>query len=401
METKSVIGIDPDSLGFVCSMLKLNKMNFVHKKEYSTSSEGIANFIKWAKKQGECIIGIEGSNGQSRPIEQALRKLGITFYSFNAKDVANFRKTVLGENKNNEKDAEAVARYALALKSQGMLSNYQRVHMPDDQLQPLIRSYEQKSKMITKEINSLWKLIRNISTDLYLTLGGNNPDVDIKNNILSNHSILSLLSQKPDIFEWKKLSEEDFICAMGSYKYKGYKNHIHAFQKIAKTFQPISHAMILMLENSAQQILFLRKQVNEIIKLLKKITEKNQSVKSLEEYNGISTLTASNLIAEIIDIRRFAKDDNLASYAGLTKKEYSTGKSEAMRYNANFNRRLKDALMTAARNFVIYNPDSHLTGYYKNLVKKGLSKTEAQKRVARALVRVIFKKLYSLVEETD
>ena len=135
--------------------------------------------------------------------------------------------------------------------------------------------------------------------------------------------------------------------------------------------------------------------------MLKKITEKNEFVKSLEEHKGISTLTASNLIAEIIDIRRFAKDDNLASYAGLTKKEYSTGKSETMRYNANFNRRLKDALMTAARNFVIHNPDSHLTGYYKNLIKKGLSKTEAQKRVARALVRVIFKKLYSLVEETD
>ena len=53
-------------------------------------------------------------------------------------------------------------------------------------------------------------------------------------------------------------------------------------------------------------------------------------------------MTASSLVAEIIDIRRFIKDDNLASYAGLTKKEYSTGKNEAMRYNSNFNRRLKD-----------------------------------------------------------
>ena len=52
--------------------------------------------------------------------------------------------------------------------------------------------------------------------------------------------------------------------------------------------------------------------------------------------------------------------------------------------------------MTAARNFVLYNPDSHLTGYYRNLVKKGMSPMEATKRVARALVRVIYRRLSAL-----
>ena len=65
-----------------------------------------------------------------------------------------------------------------------------------------------------------------------------------------------------------------------------------------------------------------------------------------------------------------------------------------------FNHRLKDIFMTAARNFVRYNPDSHLAGYFKNLVKKrGMKANEAYKRVARALVRVIFRKLRALIEE--
>jgi hypothetical protein len=54
--------------------------------------------------------------------------------------------------------------------------------------------------------------------------------------------------------------------------------------------------------------------------------------------------------------------------------------------------------MTAARNYVIFNPDSHLAGYYRNNVKGGMKKTEARKRIARALVRVFFRNLYSLVE---
>ena len=57
--------------------------------------------------------------------------------------------------------------------------------------------------------------------------------------------------------------------------------------------------------------------------------------------------------------------------------------------------------MTAARNYVLYNPDFHLAGYYRNLVKAGMDPMEATKRVARALVRVIFRTLSSLVEKAE
>lgn len=37
-------------------------------------------------------------------------------------------------------------------------------------------------------------------------------------------------------------------------------------------------------------------------------------------------MIASPITAEIVDIRRFVREDNLASYAGLCKREYKTGK---------------------------------------------------------------------------
>lgn len=121
-------------------------------------------------------------------------------------------------------------------------------------------------------------------------------------------------------------------------------------------------------------------------------------VQTLKEIRGIATVTASTVIAEIIDIRRFAREDNLASYSGLGMKEHSTGESTRMVATQSCNHRLKDAFMTAARNFLTFNPDSHLSGYYRNLVKNGMHPLEANKRVARALVRVIYRKLASLVE---
>lgn len=156
-----------------------------------------------------------------------------------------------------------------------------------------------------------------------------------------------------------------------------------------------------MIKNTTDQIILLKQQLAKIKKMIEKQTKDNKAVKTLEQHKGIGTMTASTLYAEIIDIRRFVKDDNLASYAGLCKREYKTGKSEKEIPNCFFNRRLKNVFMTAARNYVIFNPDSHLAGYYRNMVKNGMKKTEARKRVARALVRVFFRDLYSLVELDD
>jgi hypothetical protein len=66
-----------------------------------------------------------------------------------------------------------------------------------------------------------------------------------------------------------------------------------------------------------------------------------------------------------------------------------------------FNHRLKDTFMTAARNVVLYNPDSHLAGYYRNLVKAGMAPMEATKRCARALVRVIYRQLSALIKDEE
>jgi hypothetical protein len=156
-----------------------------------------------------------------------------------------------------------------------------------------------------------------------------------------------------------------------------------------------------MIKNSTEQIILLKRQLTEIKRMIEKLTKNNKSVKTLEKYRGIGIMTASTLTAEIVDIRRFVKDDNLASYAGLGKHEYKTGNNEKEIPNCFFNRRLKNAFMTAARNYVLFNPDSHLAGYYRNLVKGGMKKTEARKRAARALVRVFFRDLYSLVEPDD
>jgi hypothetical protein len=135
--------------------------------------------------------------------------------------------------------------------------------------------------------------------------------------------------------------------------------------------------------------------------MLEEVSRDNKAVQALEQRPGIATITATAFIAEIVDIRRFAREDSLACYSGLGRTERSSGQTTRMVGSQLFNHRLKDTFMTAARNVVLYNPDSHLAGYYRNLVKAGMAPMEATKRCARALVRVIYRQLSALIKEVE
>jgi hypothetical protein len=67
---------------------------------------------------------------------------------------------------------------------------------------------------------------------LYLALGGEHPDIDITENLLQHEGILALLATKPDIYEWKTLSEADFLAIMRDCNYKCQNKLIKAPKKV-------------------------------------------------------------------------------------------------------------------------------------------------------------------------
>lgn len=69
---RNAIGLDPDARGFASAYVK-TVAEKVKIKTFLSDQENLAKFITWVKKQGDVIIAIEGSNGQSKPIEKALR----------------------------------------------------------------------------------------------------------------------------------------------------------------------------------------------------------------------------------------------------------------------------------------------------------------------------------------
>lgn len=391
------IGIDPDSAGAVCVLVDTTVARVVV-REYPITGDALEQFVRWIKEQADTVVALEGRNGQGKPFERALLREGVPFYSFTAYEVAKFRSAVLGQNKNNERDAEAVARYALALEAQNRLELSRRVWFVNEELQTVTRLYSQKRAEVTRETNRLWKALRKASGDLYLAFRGSHPEYPFTQSLLKLKGVVQLLAASPNVSTWHLVPRQELMRLAGGPR-RGRELLLEALQRLSAKLPSFSSTTELLIQSSAALMLVLLATLEKLERQMHKLSSENESIRCLCGHRGVAVLTAATMMAEIVDIRRFPTNNHLASYAGLARHEHKTGKSGTEIATAIHNHRLKNAFFVAAKNITLHNPDSHLTAYYRSLLKRGMSITEAYKRVGRALVRRIYRELKAVSEQ--
>lgn len=395
MKEYAAIGIDPDVKGFECDRV-YSSTGKNERSYFESTNNGITNFISWATKSKNAVIAIEGKNGQNRHLEGALHKAEIPFYSFNPHQVESFRKACFGGHKTNAIDAEATARFALSLQGQGELYKYERKWFPDTELRDLTRMYGVETKQLTVVFNRLWKSLRKASVEVYGALGGGAKRA-LDPGILGQKGVLLLLKEKPDLSSWCSCSADEILKILGNRGAVNRGAFIERLQTASKHSSPVPHALQLIISGTAEQALLTVTQKGLLKKEMEVVSEENLAVNLLLEEKGIGIITAATIVAEIIDINRFPSNNHLASYCGLGRRQHSTGINNTERKGILFNRRLKNAFMTASKNYVKFNSTSHLAGYFRNLIAiRHMSITEARKRVARALVRYFYRILKEL-----
>lgn len=399
MNLQNVIGIDPDSSGFEVALFQDKSQVKPERRYFPVSEAGLSDFLTMVKKLSGVVIAIEGSNGHSQPIEQSLRKENIVFYSFKPAAVNEFRKSVLGQNKNNKIDAEATARYAITLAGQGILEKNQRIWFPDEALMLLTRMHTKRIRQKTADVNELWKTLHMASPDLYLALKGKNAEKRNNNGIIQSRTILSLLINSTNSTH---LNESDTAELLIHRKVKDSSReqlNPDLIKKVVVCLSTMTPCFQEIIKYCAERILIIKKESKSLEKLIAEKTMNDSFIKMFTAFKGIGILTAAKIKAEMIDVRRFINDDHLASYAGLCLKDKSTGSFNSERSSQYFNHRLKDIFMTAVRNYIKFNSESHLAGYYRNLIKHRKMKViEARKRAARAFVRTVFKLWNTIIE---
>jgi transposase len=390
MVVHDAIGLDPDSCACVATLVRRNGTKPVVMR-FPLTLRGRKDLAQFIGKVPGCLVGIEGHRGQSSPLEEFFDEVEIAYYSVPALNVDSYRKAMVGANKNNHNDAEAVAKYLLDLEARGELARVAKPERVDFELRLLARQRLGQSQQITVLVNQLWKLLKICGSDLYLALKGSG-DVPTAKTKLSSVRLLRLFSKMPQLGSWKNLSADQILELSGGKKVEGWENFALMVQTASSNLTPIGTGAQLVIHQTADTILTLLEQEKQLNRALTQEVGQRPQIKTLmDHYKGMGAFTAALMFEEIVTIDRFPNDDHLASYAGLTKRDHSTGTNTHQLQPYSCNSRLKLAFISFAKEYLLWNKDSHLEKYHSNLLKKGMSRMESMKRIARALARDVYR----------
>ncbi|WP_270471628.1 transposase, partial [Cloacibacillus porcorum] len=162
-----------------------------------------------------------------------------------------------------------------------------------------------------------------------------------------------------------------------------------AKNSIART----SKALSLELSQVIEQIRFFKRQIAFLDRqIAAMVAEINTPLLTIP---GIGFRTAAVILAEIGDIRRFKKPDQLQAFAGLDPSTYQSGKFNAantpmVKHGSTY---LRWSLMQAARLCSIHCRD--FRNYMEHKIAQGKHYFVALGHLSKKLIRVIFHMLYT------
>jgi len=389
MYKHDAIGIDPDSRNCVAVLVKRNEPKFLC-KTFPLTSEGRKKLLLFIKSYPGCLLAIEGKRGQNVPLEKSFEDAGLVFYNIPAIQISHYRQAMINFNKNNENDAYAVARFILDQDTAETLERFQYHANEDQELRKLSRFYTNLSQQGTRFENRLWKLLKNNANELYLSLSEEGSKSTRKK--LGTNRFLNLIITEPELSTWKHYSDNEFLEYSGGMKRQGWDDFLNRIKNGLMDIVELSINSQVMLKLTAEQILLNKKQLLEMKKRIKEAVSGNPLADYLIHYfKGLGSINVSVIMGEIGNIERFPDNNHLASYAGLTKIDDSTGIGKKQIRTRRYNAKLKNGLINFTLGYLHNNKDSHLYHYHKYLLNQGYDRTEALMRVARALLRKLYK----------
>lgn len=390
MSQHDAIGIDPDSCACVATLVRRDGTKPISKK-FLLTSKGRNELAGFIESVPNCLVGIEGRRGQSSPLEDFFSKKEIVFYSVPALKIENYRKAMVGVNKNNANDARAVAEFLLDLENKNQLKLYSEPEKVDTELRLLARQRYSLGQILSSYSNKLWKILKLMANDLYVALKGEDDNQTSKIRLASRR-FLNLLLAQPEISTWIDLSKEELLELSGGKKTRGWENFVEVIQNSCKSIVPLGVGSKLVITQTVKTMLDLMDQKAELDFVIEALIDERPVGKALVvKYKGLGAFSAALLIEEIITINRFKNDDHLASYCGMTKRDCSTGKGDRQIQPYGYNSRMKYAFLNFAKGYLLNNKGSHLDKYHTQLLKRGMSRLEALKRIGRALLRETYR----------
>ena len=142
-----------------------------------------------------------------------------------------------------------------------------------------------------------------------------------------------------------------FLAEHGIAIPKGRSVFARTFKEIiAKSWDKFGGEFLIVLEESMQELEAIGEQIEKLDNLISKHAKENENCQNLMTIPGVGAITASAIVAHVGNANQFKNGRQLASYFGITPKEYSSGgKQKLLGITKRGSQKIRTLLVIAAR----------------------------------------------------
>ena len=388
VETQCVVGIDVAKQAHVVCALAAPSGAVRHKpSRIEASAEGYALLRSWLQEWGTpetLVLGLEATGPLWEPLYEQLAQAGYHVLLLNPRQTASWASSLGLRAKTDGLDAQTLAR--------GLLAGLARAStLPSETVQALRTLTRARWDLIQTRTAARQRLHDELVL-LFPEFVRFLPSLPGRTD-LGDPAVLELLEAYSSAQALAQVPLDALTATLEQLSHGRWGlDQAQALQVLAQHSTASSRAVAarsLVARMLAQQLLELAAHVTEVEAAIGDLLQEDAKSRDLQRMPGIGPQGAATIRAELGDVSRFSRVEEVVAYAGLDPRTCQSGAFVGQKH---LSKRgpgaLRHALYLAAFVAARCAPEWHER--YQRLLDRGRAKKEAFTILARAMLRVIY-----------
>ena len=378
-KVKHVVGIDVAKASHVVCALEAPSGKVRQRpRAISATSEGYAELGQWLVQWGGpegVLIGLEATGSLWEPLHDALTRASYEVLVLNPRQTSSWSQSLGLRAKTDGIDAQTIAR--------GLLAGYARPSsLPGETVQALRELTRARRDLVQSRTAARQRLLDELVV-VFPELPSHLPE----HTDLANPAVLHLLGAYGSARALAEAGLAEVTAMLGEHCGGRWgQEQAEQLQALAKGSAASTRAVIArgtVVSTFARHLLELQRHVDDLEKAIAVVLHDDEVGKRLQEIPGIGPIHAATIRAELGDVTRFGRVDQVVAYAGLDPRVRQSGAFVGQR---KLSKRgpgaLRHALYLATLVATRYRPE--WSERYQKLLARGQSKKEALTILSRA-----------------
>lgn len=385
-EIRCVVGIDVAKTSHVvCALEAPSGAVRLKSTSIPASAAGYAQLVGWLCAWGEAshlLIGLESTGSLWEPLYDALTQAGYAVLLLNPYQTASWATSLGRRAKTDGIDAHTLAR--------GLLAGWARASSVPDETVQALRALTRARRDLVESRSAARQRLHDELVPVFPELVGHLPaHADLGAppvlRLLCLYGSAQALAQAP-------LEDVSRVLAEVSAGRWG-RAQAQVLQELAQHSAASTRAVAaraVVVRTLARHLLDLYARVAELEAALAELLRSDPPSQQLQgRVPGLGPLWTATLRAEVGDVSRFSRVDQLVAYAGLEPRTHDSGRYAGQRHLSKHGPgELRHALYMATLVAVRSRPEWQ--AHYQRLLDRGRAKKEALTILSRKLLKVIY-----------